>query len=131
MKRMAISVILLVLLVALFQGCGAGGKKAEESGDEGVLVEETAGNEAARTTGRTFTLEELAEYDGRDGKPAYVAVDGLVYDVTASQRWQGGHHQVCPLDPRAGQDLSEEIRQAPAWMRDRLQEFPVVGTLAP
>ena len=33
---------------------------------------------------KEFTLEELAEFDGREGRPAYVAYDGMVYDVTES-----------------------------------------------
>ena len=29
-----------------------------------------------------FTLEELSAYNGLDGMPAYVSVDGVVYDFT-------------------------------------------------
>jgi predicted heme/steroid binding protein len=58
-------------------------------------------------------------------------VDGVVYDVTGSVHWHGGHHHDCPLDCMAGQDLSEEIAQAPARMRASLQNFPVVGIMAP
>ena len=32
---------------------------------------------------RNFTLEELAEFDGADGKPIYLAIKGKVYDVTS------------------------------------------------
>lgn len=31
---------------------------------------------------KTFTTTELAEFDGRNGHPAYVAVKGVVYDVS-------------------------------------------------
>ena len=41
---------------------------------------------------RIFTPEELAEFDGRDGKPAYVAYDGLVYDVSGGPTWIAGDH---------------------------------------
>ena len=36
---------------------------------------------------RAFTLEELAKYNGKDGNPAYVAVNGIVYDVTNNAAW--------------------------------------------
>jgi predicted heme/steroid binding protein len=39
---------------------------------------------------RKFTLEELKQYDGRDGRPAYIAYKGKVYDVTDSFLWIDG-----------------------------------------
>lgn len=41
---------------------------------------------------KEFTLEELANFDGTNGKPAYVAVNGIVYDVTLSASWGGGSY---------------------------------------
>ncbi len=41
---------------------------------------------------KVFTVEELQQYDGTNGKPAYIAVDGVVYDVTNEARWAGGRH---------------------------------------
>jgi len=41
---------------------------------------------------REFTLNELAQYDGTMGKPAYVAVNGIVYDVSANSKWSGAMH---------------------------------------
>lgn len=41
---------------------------------------------------RQFTLEELAEFDGKNGRPAYVAVNGIVYDVTPKAAWANGEH---------------------------------------
>jgi cytochrome b involved in lipid metabolism len=41
---------------------------------------------------REFTLEELAQFNGKDGNPAYVAVNGKVYDVTDVPAWRGGEN---------------------------------------
>ncbi|MBW2503656.1 MAG: cytochrome B5 [Deltaproteobacteria bacterium] len=72
-----------------------------------------------------MTPEELAMNDGRDGRPAYVAVNGTVYDVTDSPRWENGLH---PPDHEAGQDLTDELRSAP-HVRAVVERFPVVGRL--
>jgi predicted heme/steroid binding protein len=40
-----------------------------------------------------FTRESLAHFDGRDGRPAYVAFSGRVYDLTDSVMWEGGEHE--------------------------------------
>ena len=49
---------------------------------------------------KVFTATELAKYNGLNGEPAYVAVDGLVYDLSAVFR-NGDHHGFS-----AGQDQS-------------------------
>lgn len=74
---------------------------------------------------REFTPKELAAYDGREGRPAYVAHGGKVYDVSGSFLWRGGRHQVLH---RAGRDLTEALPQAPHGP-ELLEKFPVVGTL--
>lgn len=75
---------------------------------------------------KEFKQESLAEYDGRDDKPAYVARDGVVYDVSASKLWKGGEHM---KRHQAGRDLSADISAAPHGPEvfDRVAR---VGTLA-
>lgn len=72
-----------------------------------------------------MTREELARYDGRDGRPAYVAVNGNVYDFSASKLWQSGDHQG---QHQAGVDLTEALAKAP-HVRAVIERFPVVGRL--
>jgi predicted heme/steroid binding protein len=72
-----------------------------------------------------MTLAELAEHDGRDGRRAYIAVNGTVYDVTDSPHWENGLH---PPDHQAGQDLTEELAGAP-HVRTVIERFPVIGSL--
>lgn len=74
---------------------------------------------------RSFTREELAHYNGKDGAPAFIAFNGKVYDVSSSFLWQKGKHQVFH---NAGEDLTEALEEAPHGA-DLLEKFPVVGTL--
>ena len=53
---------------------------------------------------KKFTLEGLAKYDGREGRQAYIAYKGKVYDVSESWLWEDGDHQGLH---EAGKDLKE------------------------
>lgn len=70
-----------------------------------------------------MTREELAVFDGQDGRPAYIAVNGTIYDVSASPRWRDGDHEGAH---QAGRDLTEEIKSAP-HVRAVIERFPVSG----
>lgn len=74
---------------------------------------------------KEFTDKQLADYDGRDGRPAYVAYKGKVYDVSNSFLWKDGIHQVLHS---AGEDLTDALKQAP-HAGDVLKKFPMVGIL--
>ncbi len=68
---------------------------------------------------------ELANYNGCDGRPAYVAVSGIIYDVSESRRWKHGNHEGIH---QAGQDLTEALKTAP-HVRVLIERFPLVGKL--
>jgi predicted heme/steroid binding protein len=74
---------------------------------------------------KKFTEKELAEYDGKNGRPVYVGFEGKVYDVSSSFLWRDGNHQVLH---NAGADLTDVVQQAPHG-GDILEKFPVVGIL--
>lgn len=74
---------------------------------------------------KEFTAEELSKFDGQDGRPAYVAYQGVVYDVSASSMWGGGDHEGMHA---AGHDLTAEHDDAPHDVH--VTDFPQVGTLA-
>jgi predicted heme/steroid binding protein len=74
---------------------------------------------------KEFTLEELAEYNGKEGK-MYVAYNGKVYDVSESYLWEDGNHQGLH---DAGQDLSESMDDEAPHDPEVLEDYPVVGTL--
>jgi len=76
---------------------------------------------------REFTREELSEFNGLNGKPAYIGYKNKVYDVTGSFHWKKGNHWVTH---QAGNDLTEGMLAAPHF-DDLLMPFTVVGTLKP
>lgn len=77
------------------------------------------------TSKQDLTLEELKKYNGQNGNPAYVAVDGIIYDVTNAQGWRNGQHKD---GVTGGKDLSKEIGSAPHG-KDVLVGLPVIGKL--
>ena len=72
-----------------------------------------------------MTLEELAQFDGRDGRKAYIAVNGYIYDVTGSPRWPNGNHN----GNQAGQDLTDEILGISPHGTSVLNRMPRIGIL--
>ncbi len=73
---------------------------------------------------RNFSLQDLATFNGKNGKPAYVGFKGKVYDVTESTQWLEGDH----LGHVAGQDLTESMDIAP-HDQDVLEKMKIVGVL--
>lgn len=74
---------------------------------------------------RTFTLESLAAYNGKDGRRAYIAYQGKVYDVTDSVFWFNGDHQ---NEHSAGANLTEKMPNAPHG-EEVFKEVKLIGIL--
>lgn len=74
---------------------------------------------------RVLTVEELAEYDGSNGKPAYIAVNGIVYDVSLEATWGGGTH----FGLYAGNDLTSQFITCHDGRLEVLRNLPEVGIL--
>jgi predicted heme/steroid binding protein/uncharacterized membrane protein len=74
---------------------------------------------------KEFTSEELQTFNGKDGKPVYIAFEGKVYDVSKSPLWSKGLHM--NRHP-SGKDLSGEISAAPHGP-EVFERYPQVGVL--
>jgi predicted heme/steroid binding protein/uncharacterized membrane protein len=74
---------------------------------------------------KEFRPKDLADFDGKNGKPAYLVHEGKVYDVSESKFWAGGLHM---RRHKAGTDLTTAIQAAP-HDTDVLQAYPQVGIL--
>jgi predicted heme/steroid binding protein len=72
-----------------------------------------------------ITSQQLEENDGKNGKPAWLAYKGKVYDVTESSFWIDGEHMGIH---DAGKDLTEELEMAP-HRDDNLSRVKLVGDL--
>lgn len=70
-----------------------------------------------------FTEETLAQYNGQDGNPAYVAVDGVVYDMTNIGAWEGGEHN----GVSAGTDATEAFSGESPHEAELLETLPIAG----
>jgi predicted heme/steroid binding protein len=78
---------------------------------------------------RSFTLEELARYDGKDGNDCLVAVDGEVYLIEGFALWQEGEHVPSGGRARCGFDLTEVMDEESPHGRNKLPLLKKVGTL--
>ena len=77
---------------------------------------------------RPYTVEELAQYDGKDDNQCLVAVDGDVYLIEGFALWQMGEHLPSGGRARCGLDLTKVIDESPHG-RSKLQLLKKVGTL--
>ena len=71
-----------------------------------------------------ITLDELKKYNGKNGERAYVAYQGIIYDMTDNPMWDDGEHEAMH---DAGLDLTAAHDDAPhdAYVTD----FPQAGRL--
>lgn len=86
-------------------------------------IEELIGDNYYREQ-REFTLEDLAQYDGKNEKPTYVAVGGIVYDVSNEPTWAEGAH----FGVAAGKDLTEQFNSCHGSAKI-LNKLPKVGVI--
>lgn len=123
MKRVSIKFIpfILILLFLTLAACTANGPEASKAPAASAAP---AGSAAAETL--VLTLEELSAYNGENGSPAYIAVDGIIYDVTNVPQWKNGKHNGFT----AGKDLTEEIKNISPHGVSKLKGIPAVGKLA-
>jgi predicted heme/steroid binding protein len=140
-KLVIIPLLLLVMVLAL-QGCAPGGNPAATptpaaAADTSTPTATDSTAPAATDTaiptvtetapsGLVLTLDQLFLYNGKNGQPAYVAVDGVIYDVTKVPQWKNGDHHGFT----AGNDLTVEIKTVSPHGLSKLVGLPVVGTLA-
>lgn len=85
-----------------------------------------SGGGQTRQDGEPFTAQSLQRYDGQEGRPAYFAYLGKVYDAGNSRLWPAGLHM---KRHAAGADLTSVLALAP-HAEDVIFRLPVIGEFA-
>eukprot|EP00299_Pterocystis_sp_00344_P000608 c10191_g1_i1.p1 GENE.c10191_g1_i1~~c10191_g1_i1.p1 ORF type:complete len:115 (-),score=25.15 c10191_g1_i1:30-374(-) len=98
-------------------------------------------------TDRTFSLAELSQYNGVIRQEIYLAVDGIVFDVTNAEFYRpgGGYHLFAGNDAtfclatmsldaknvgKMDFDLDDEQKTVLAdWVKKLSSKYPIVGRL--
>ncbi|MBK1809558.1 hypothetical protein JHL18_02715 [Clostridium sp. YIM B02505] len=73
---------------------------------------------------REFTMKELSAYNGVGDNPAYIAVNGTVYDITGEKAL----NQIVATGFRPGTDLSEQFNSG-KLSKQLLSNIRIVGVL--
>jgi predicted heme/steroid binding protein len=73
---------------------------------------------------KEFTLDELSQYDGKNGKPAYVAIEGIIYDASNELVFREAKN----IEIIAGKDLTEQFNSY-CIMSQIINEAPKIGVL--
>ena len=140
MKKLSM-IFISILAIALFAvGCASGSVNnaaataaatdSAASATSAPAVSDNSASAAATTPSAEngtleLTLDQLKQYDGKNGNPAYVAVDGVIYDVTNVPQWKNGEHN----GYSAGNDLTDIIKNKSPHGVKQLKGIPVVGKL--
>ena len=140
MKKLSM-ILISILAIALFAvGCASGSVNnaaataaatdSAASATSAPAVSDNSASAAATTPSAEngtleLTLDQLKQYDGKNGNPAYVAVDGVIYDVTNVPQWKNGEHN----GYSAGNDLTDIIKNKSPHGVKQLKGIPVVGKL--
>lgn len=120
-KAITFLIVSAISLLFVLSGCAGNQTAASTSPSVSPALSSVSPSDSSQ---KVFTLSELAKYNGQNGTAAYVAVNGVVYDVTNAKNWVNGSHN----GHSAGQDLTDAIKQSPHGT-SVLSGLPVVGKL--
>lgn len=116
----------IMMLLVVFTACSDKENETETVNqvEEAEVVKQEVTPEAS-SEGLQLTLAELETFNGENGQPAYIAVDGVVYDVSASKAWAGPHQGIYP----PGFDYTKEIKEDSPHGVSKLKGIPQVGVI--
>lgn len=123
--RLLTFLVILISIVIITAACQQVKPEASEPTrtveQTSVSEEQSSGDQGLKE----FTVDDLAKYNGKNGNPAYIAVEGKVYDVTNVPEWKDGIHN---NRFEAGRDLTEDLKLSPHG-KSKLDLVSIVGIL--
>ena len=122
MKKILIVTTIFMALIA--GGCSSTTSSTTPSTTPSTSSSSSSSSSTTTVTPGDMTLAQLAKYDGLNGKPSYVSINGIVYDVSGFMSWTGGIHFGVP----AGNDATENFMTCHGASKT-LDNFPKVGVL--
>jgi len=131
MKWLAKVLVVILLVMTVLSACTDNSNNNSNQDDPPAnmkndeMAKEGGSDEEKVVMEVTLSLEELKAYNGQNGMPAYVAVDGIIYDVTESSYWKEGQHN----GYQAGQDLTDIIKNVSPHGIKKLERVEQVGIL--
>ncbi len=104
----------ILVLAVILSACGVQGEDAGAAQSTPPPASESVSDDVQVVEEETedlpvFNKTSLAEYDGKEGRATYVAIDGKVYDISHVPQWKMGLHNGFS----AGQDLTSSIGLSP------------------
>ena len=129
MKKIILWVLAIATILFAY-ACSAGTTEDPAAQDTAAATASVAASaaitaDAIESSLLELTLDELKQYDGKNGNPAYVAVDGVIYDVSNLPKWKNGEHN----GYSAGNDLTDVIKNKSPHGVKKLEGVPVDGKL--
>lgn len=121
MKRLLVVAIILFATTFL-TACTSQSTDTDDSADVSGLS--TSNNDS---TSKVISSAELARNNGKNGNDCYVAVDGVVYEISGIAEWINGIH-VTTSGVTCGNDHTQKIKESPHG-RSVLSRLKVVGRL--
>ena len=121
MKKIMIIIFALFALVFL-SACNTNGTFSNDNEDDlkkDVIEVKEENDELMK-----LTIEQLAMYNGENGNPSYIAVNGVVYNITGVSAWASGSHN----GGVAGTDVTELIGGA-GHGESVLEDLEIVGEI--
>lgn len=96
---------------------------SDSQSNNSILVEDQPTAQGV-TSDKTWTLNEVSKYNGKNGNPSYILVNNTIYDVSNVSGWSGGSHK----GVEAGRDLTQAFASSP-HSQSILKQARVVGSI--
>ena len=109
-------ILICILLVIILASSAAGLLLLQNSKDSRATQTKqlsTRARDSGSSQPQAISLDELAKHTGKNGESCWVAVDGIVYEISGFILWAEGEHRPSGGRAKCGKDLSEVIKQSP------------------